>query len=361
MKICTVLGARPQFIKAGSISREIINRADNNLKVDEVIIHTGQHYDSNMSDIFFEEMHIPKPQYFLNIGGGNHGAMTGEMIKSIEAVLEKEKPDYVLVYGDTNSTLAGAIAASKLHIDIAHVESGLRSFNMKMPEEINRILTDRISKFLFCPTDRAKKNLDYEGFPYQGTNSIIIQSGDVMLDGALYYRDLAVVPKSLTYSDKFVLATIHRAENTNDVNRLKEIIKALRAISEMRQVILPLHPRTKTIIRNHNINIGNIDIIEPVGYLNMVWLIKESEVIITDSGGLQKEAYFFGKPAVTMRDETEWTELVDCGVNRLTGANSEAIITAFNEFVTGKDYLFEGRLYGNGNASKVIVDSLLKS
>ncbi len=319
MKILTILGARPQFIKAGSVSREI-TKHDN---ITEIVVHTGQHYDANMSDIFFEQMHIPKPDYFLGIGGKSHGAMTGQMIEKIEEIALKEIPDWIMVYGDTNSTLAGALVASKLHIKLAHVEAGLRSFNMDMPEEINRILTDRVSHLLFCPTDAAVKNLHREG--YANFDCDIVKSGDVMQDGAIFYKKLAVKP-GINVSDDFVLCTVHRAENTDNPVRLEAIFTALSEIGTEKQVILPLHPRTKKMIEGlAAIDTGRLTLIEPVGYLEMVWLIDHCDLVITDSGGLQKEAFFFKKACVTLRDETEWVELVDNGFNVLVGADKEKI------------------------------------
>lgn len=353
MKILTILGARPQFIKAGSISREI----EKHKNIQEVIVHTGQHYDANMSDIFFEEMKIPKPNYFLGIGGKSHGAMTGQMIEKIEEVALTEKPDWILVYGDTNSTLAGAIVASKLHIKLAHIEAGLRSFNMKMPEEVNRILTDRVSQILFCPTDVAIQNLKNEG--YENLDCKIIKSGDVMQDGAMFYKDLSVKP-DCQLSDKYVLSTIHRAENTDDINRLTSIIEALNEVNKTTQVILPLHPRTKNIIKENAINI-DFTIIEPVGYLEMIWLIDNCDLIMTDSGGLQKEAFFFAKPCITLRDETEWVELVHNGVNSLVGANKQNILKAYNNYEQLDMDKFNIDLYGTGSASKMIVDNLINA
>ncbi|WP_457561871.1 non-hydrolyzing UDP-N-acetylglucosamine 2-epimerase [Caminibacter pacificus] len=351
MKILTIIGARPQFIKAGAVSREIAKHKD----IKEVIVHTGQHYDSNMSDIFFEQMHIPKPDYYLGIGGKTHGAMTGQMIEKIEEVVFEEKPDVIMVYGDTNSTLAGAIVGSKLHIPIAHVEAGLRSFNMKMPEEINRILTDRVSKWLFCPTDTAVENLKKEGF--DSFDCKIIKSGDVMQDAAMFYKEYAKKPQNVKIEDKFILSTIHRAENTDDENRLKNIFEALETIAEEKQVILPLHPRTKKIIQNLGLKLKNITIIEPVGYLEMMWLLDNSDMVITDSGGLQKEAFFFKKPCITLRDETEWVELIENGFNVLAGADKNKILDIYKNFKFNDD--FEIDLYGNGKASERIIKELL--
>ncbi len=363
MKIVTILGARPQFIKAGSVSREIVKHKE----IEEVIVHTGQHYDANMSVVFFEEMQIPKPDYFLDINGLGHGAMTGQMLEKIEAVLLKEKPDWVMVYGDTNSTLAGALAAAKLHIKIAHVEAGLRSFNMKMPEEVNRILTDRVSSLLFCPTDMAVQNLKNEG--YGAFDYRIVKSGDVMWDGALFYRDMAVKPACEIWDD-FILCTIHRAENTDDEVRLRNIFEALETIAKEKQIILPLHPRTKKIIENLKLNTDKLTLIDPVGYLEMVWLIDHCELVMTDSGGLQKEAYFFEKPCITLRDETEWVELVENGFNILAGANKEKIVNTYKNhsslftsrlLVTSFRHTLHSslNLYGDGKASKKIVTELL--
>jgi len=351
MKILTILGARPQFIKAGTVSREIAKYTE----IEEVIVHTGQHYDANMSDVFFDEMQIPKPNYFLDINGLGHGAMTGYMLVKIEEVLLKEKPDYVMVYGDTNSTLAGALAAAKLHIKVVHVEAGLRSFNMKMPEEINRILTDRISNILFCPTQSAIDNLVSEG--YENMDIKIVKNGDVMQDGAIFYKDLALKP-NCKIEETYILATVHRAENTDDPNRLSDIFNALHEIAKETQVILPLHPRTKKIIESLELSVENLTIIEPVGYLEMVWLIDNCESVMTDSGGLQKEAFFFRKPCITLRDQTEWVELVNNGFNVLVGANKSKILFAYENNEFNKN--FDINLYGNGQASKKIVLELLK-
>lgn len=353
IKVVTVLGARPQFIKAGSVSRAI-SEYD---QIKEIIVHTGQHYDANMSDIFFDEMKIPKPDYFLGIGGKSHGAMTGQMIEEIEKVLIKEQPDWVLVYGDTNSTLAGAIAASKLHIKVAHVEAGLRSFNMNMPEEINRILTDRVSSILFCPTQTAINNLQCEGVNKWQTQ--VSFSGDVMQDGAIFYKRLSQKPESLDVTGNYILSTIHRAENTDSKERLTAIIESLNIIAEDCTVILPLHPRTKAKLASLNIELSlNIKVIEPVGYLNMVWLIDNCKLVMTDSGGLQKEAFFFAKPCITLRDETEWVELVNNGFNVLVGAEKSKICDAYQNFKFTSD--FDVNLYGNGDASNVIINELIK-
>lgn len=358
MKILTILGARPQFVKAGAVSREI-SKYEN---IKEVIVHTGQHYDKNMSDIFFEELKLPKPDYYLGIGGKSHGAMTGQMIEKIEEVALNEKPAWIVVYGDTNSTLAGAIVASKLHIKLAHIEAGLRSYNMNMPEEVNRVLTDRVSTLLFCPTDTAVKNLEKEGFPFKLTKDIeqkIVNVGDVMQDAAMFYKDLAKKP-DIEIEKDFILCTVHRAENTDNQERLKNIFEALNEIAKEKHIILPIHPRTKNILKNSKLNIQNLTLIEPVSYLEMIWLLENSDLVMTDSGGLQKEAYFFKKPCITLRDETEWVELVERGVNVLAGADKDKIIEVYknhSKFNTENSKL---DLYGNGKASEKIIKELLK-
>lgn len=350
MKLLTVIGARPQFIKAATVSRVIAERDD----VTEVLVHTGQHYDTSMSDVFFDELDIPKPDYHLGIGGGTHGAMTGRQIEAIEQILLKEKPDWVLVYGDTNSTLAGALAAAKLHIPIAHVEAGLRSFNRRMPEEINRILTDHASDLLFAPTETAIANLRNEGLP----DGRLHQVGDVMYDAALFYRDRARMPAwypDLGVADgEFVLATIHRAENTDDRMRLGGILEGLGQAS--RPVILPLHPRTRAKIDAFGLEIPlAVHCTSPVGYLEMVWLEMRCAIIATDSGGVQKEAYFHRKPCVTLREETEWVELVDGGWNNLAGANKYKI----SRFLACERFApYDHSLYGNGAAAEIVVERL---
>lgn len=353
MKIVTIVGARPQFVKAAVLSRQFLE----NSKIEEVIVHTGQHFDSNMSDVFFEEMNIPRPHYSLGINGLSHGAMTGQMLEKIEEVLLNEKPDWVLVYGDTNSTLAGSLAASKLNIKIAHVEAGLRSFNMRMPEEINRILTDRISTLLFCPTQNAIINLENEG--YNSLQVKTVYSGDIMEDAAYYYEARAQKPKEVPRNvSDFILVTIHRAENTDNPVRLKSIFNALKKIAQKTAVILPLHPRTKALIAKQKINTDNIHLIDPVGYLNMIWLIKKSRLIMTDSGGLQKEAFFFDKYCITLRDETEWLELVTNNFNVLAGCDENKILELFDQL---KERVFSNKinLYGGGNAAKIIIDNLI--
>jgi UDP-GlcNAc3NAcA epimerase len=348
MKLLTVVGARPQFIKAATVSRAIAARQD----ITEVIVHTGQHYDANMSDIFFDELSIPRPDHHLGIGGGSHGAMTGRQIEAIERVLLDEKPDMVLVYGDTNSTLAGALAAVKLHIPVAHVEAGLRSFNRRMPEEINRILTDHASDLLFAPTTTAMKNLSNEGLPSDRLHLV----GDVMYDACLFYGTQARKPAwfdplSISKGD-YVLATVHRAENTDDPARLAGILQGLAGAE--RPVILPVHPRTQKQIESLGLSTpANLHLVPPVGYLEMVWLEQNCALIATDSGGVQKEAYFHGKPCVTLRDETEWVELVELGANRLAGSNADMI----GELLRGAEIeRGSGGLYGDGNASQKIAE-----
>lgn len=351
MKLVTILGARPQFVKAATVSREL-----KKAEVQEVIVHTGQHFDHNMSQVFFDEMEIPQPDYNLEISGLNHGAMTGRMLEKIEEVLIEEKPDYVLVYGDTNSTLAGALAAVKLHIPVAHVEAGLRSFEMKMPEEVNRILTDRISSVLFCPTQAAIKNLQREG--YDDFSCKVILSGDVMFDAVRYYGSKIDTHATILQKEKlenipFILVTLHRAENTNDPKRLKEICEALNEISREVRIVLPLHPRTRAFLEKQNIQL-EATIIEPVGYFDMLALLRSCKMVMTDSGGLQKEAYFFEKFCITLRDQTEWVELIEAGVNALAGANKEVILSLFKENYNRSVRLKEG-LYGDGHAATVIA------
>jgi len=355
MKLITIIGARPQFIKAAAVSREIAKHKE----INEIIIHTGQHFNANMSEIFFKQMQIPKPNYNLEINSLTHGAMTGRMIERVEEVLLQEKPDWVLVYGDTNSTIAGSLAAKKLHIKVAHVEAGLRSFNRNMPEEINRILTDKISDILFCPTDTAVQNLQNEGI---GKNSLarIVKCGDVMQDAAIFYSDLAQKPE-MDLPEQFILATIHRAENTDDPKRLTSIFNALSKISNEIPIILPLHPRTKKIISNSQLTTKNSQLIfiEPIGYLEMIYLLKTCSLVMTDSGGLQKEAFFFEKPCVTLRDETEWVELVENSFNKVIGADEEKIISGYQEMIQIRNN-YDINLYGNGEASKKIITELLK-
>ena len=358
MKICTIVGARPQFVKAATVSRVIKNTSG----LEEVLVHTGQHYDKNMSDNFFDELDIPTPSYNLNIGSSTHGKQTGEMLIAIEAVLIKEKPDWVLVYGDTNSTLAGALAAAKLHIPIAHVEAGLRSFNRKMPEEINRIATDNLSTCLFAPTDTSYQRLLKEGVE----KNKVFNVGDVMYDAALFYNEKNANRKTTVDTLKltkrsYVLATIHRAENTDIEHRIRNICNALIELSQRCEVVLPLHPRTRQVLEKLdllNILRDRANIIEPVGYLDMLALEQHAKLIITDSGGVQKEAYFNQVPCVTLRDETEWVELVDAGWNRLCSPNEIFSLVDFLDDSKKLSCMSGLKLYGEGDAAQKIVDVL---
>ena len=356
MKLITIVGARPQFIKAAAISRAIHQSSN----ITEKIVHTGQHYDPNMSEIFFDEMDIPKPDYNLGVSNGGHGSMTGQMMINLEKIIQSERPDGVIVYGDTNSTLAGALVASKLHIPVIHIEAGLRSFNMSMPEEINRILCDRISTLLFCPTQTAINNLKNEG--YDNLDCKIFLSGDVMYDTIIYYssilKDKINLREKTNVKNNYILCTIHRAENTDDEYRLKQIFLALSIISDDIKVILPLHPRTKKLVQEYGIKYSdNLKIIDPVGYFDMLELLTNSSMVMTDSGGLQKEAFFMAKPCVTLRDQTEWVELLDFGYNTLSGANAEKIQ---HEYLKMKDVKIPDghQLYGSGDAAGQIVKDI---
>lgn len=357
MKTLTIVGARPQFVKAAALSREISERGN----ITDIIVHTGQHFDTNMSEVFFEEMEIPKPKHNLAINSLGHGAMTGRMLEEIEIIILEEKPDFVIVYGDTNSTLAGALAAKKLHIKVVHIESGLRSFNNKMPEEINRILTDRISDYLFCPTQTAVNNLDKEGF--NNYDCKVFNSGDIMLDTALFYSQKSVEKGKFdlkTLPQKYILNTLHRAENTDDKNILSNIVNALNYVHEnICPIVLALHPRTKAKLEEFKLNLDVIKI-KPVGYFDMINLIKNSELVMTDSGGLQKEAYFFEKPCLTLREQTEWIELTENKVNTLVGSDEEKIISETKKMLNSS-IEFSKKLYGNGSAAKKIVDFLIKN
>lgn len=354
MKIVTIVGARPQFIKAAVVSRAIKKEQS----IQEIIVHTGQHFDQNMSGVFFEQMHIPHYNYNLNISNLPHGAMTGRMLEEIEKVLLIENPDIVLVYGDTNSTLAGTLAAKKMHIKVAHVEAGLRSFNMAMPEEINRIITDRISDILFCPTESAVNNLKKEGFESLGCT--INQSGDVMLDAFLYYSSHAQKPE-ISIPDKFILCTIHRVESTENKDNLLQIFSALEAISNEVPIVLPLHPKTKAKLKEYQYKFdnSNLHIINPVSYFEMLYLLKQCQMVMTDSGGLQKESYFAQKKCLVLRKETEWIELVKSHAVTLAGISTNNILTGF-QHVNNSTVDFSKKLYGNGNAGTIIVEQLAK-
>ncbi|MCK4398728.1 MAG: UDP-N-acetylglucosamine 2-epimerase (non-hydrolyzing) [Methanophagales archaeon] len=347
MKIASVVGARPNFIKCAPLSREI--RKVHN----EIIIHTGQHYDYEMNKVFFDELKIPEPDYHLGVGSGNHGEQTGEMLKRTEKVLMNEEPDFVFAFGDTNSTLAGALAASKLHIKVGHIEAGLRSYDKSMPEEINRVLTDHCSDILFCPTETSVENLKREGV----TNGVYL-TGDVMVDAlkgnigiaekkATILNELDLKPKG------YCLATVHRAENTDDFNKLKSIVDAFCAIENL---VFPCHPRTEKYLKDYGLwdrLIEKVRVIKPVGYLDMLVLEKNAKKILTDSGGVQKEAYIFKVPCITLRDTTEWIETVEDGWNVLVGANKEKIVKMSNEFEPkGK----QRNVFGEGNASEKIAE-----
>ena len=359
MKIATVVGARPQFVKSSMVSKHF--RDMNN--VEEVIIHTGQHFGEKMSSVFFEQMEIPEPRYNLGINSLSHGAMTGRMLEKIESVILSEKPDWVLVYGDTNSTLAGGLSAVKLDVPLAHIEAGLRSFNMQMPEEINRILTDRVSTLLFCPTETSVRNLEKEDIGNNRGNKVVL-SGDVMYDAYLHFtgnaKRMSSIIQDLDLEDSpFLLCTIHRPENTNNQERLENILRALDSLSAKQKVVLPLHPRTKMAINKNKLT-TLCKIIPPVSFNDMIELVRNCSLVLTDSGGLQKEAYFSGKLCVILRDETEWVELVDAGACYIAGAKSSAILTLADD-LAGKKTDFSQNLYGNGEAGSIIVNELMRA
>lgn len=359
-KIITVVGARPQFIKAAALSR-VIHEIGSVNNFEEILVHTGQHFDANMSEVFFKEMRIPHPAYHLGIGGTSHGRMTGQMLEKLEELYLQLKPDAVLVYGDTNSTLAGALAASKLDIPVAHIEAGLRSYWKRMPEEQNRVLTDHLSTWLFCPTHTSVENLKKEGIE-EG----VYRVGDVMYDVNLFYREVIAEeenqgkkrPEGVKLSDSpFALMTVHRAENTDDVHRLRGILEGVGAIPM--PVVWPVHPRTSKILQERGISLpSNILSISPVGYLDMLALENRAQLILTDSGGVQKEAYFAGKPCITLRDQSEWVETVEDGWNILAGTNPERILQAYHQSITTHH---RPRIphYGDGHSAQKIVKILL--
>ncbi|MFO7598557.1 MAG: UDP-N-acetylglucosamine 2-epimerase (non-hydrolyzing) [Candidatus Desulfacyla sp.] len=355
MKIATVIGARPQFIKAAPLSRAIAehNRTNPGAAINEILVHTGQHYDDAMSAVFFRELEIPEPVYHLSIGSGLHGEQTGRMLAEIEKVLLDEKPDWVLVYGDTNSTLAGALVAAKLHIPIAHVEAGLRSFNRRMPEEINRVVADHLSRLLLCPSETARANLQAEGIT-QGVELV----GDVMADAVLFAKEKtsqSSILKDLELDPKrYLLATVHRAENTDDANRLTNILSAFSQIDET--IIFPVHPRTRKCLESACYQPpSNLKLLEPVGYFEMIALEQSACMILTDSGGMQKEAYWLEVPCITVRDETEWVETVETGWNVMTGADSQKILRAVRTFKPPVDH---PPLYGDGGTAHRIVRTM---
>ena len=358
-KIVTILGARPQFVKAAVLSR-IINKYG---EFEEIIVHTGQHFDANMSAIFFAEMGIPKPKYNFNINGLSHGVMTGEMFIELEKILANEKPDAVVIYGDTNSTLAGALAAKKMNIKVVHIEAGLRSFNMKMPEEINRVLTDRISDVLLCPTDTAIENLDKEGF--SNFESKIVKSGDIMKDAVEFYgqtsAEKSTIIKSLSLvKGEFILATIHRQENTDNLDKLKSIFEGLEQLNKYYKVMLPLHPRTRNVLEKHKLSY-DITTIPPIGYFDMLELLKHCKMVVTDSGGLQKEAFFNKKHCIIAREETEWIELVNNGFAKIVGSDSTKMLEAFNSYQNSTAD-FSKNLYGTNVGEKIYneIKNILK-
>ena len=358
MKIVTVVGARPQFVKAATFSRAVArHNAAGGEPVVERIVHTGQHYDANMSGVFFEELGIPEPAHHLGVGSGPHGRQTGLMLEAIEKVLVEERPDAILVYGDTNSTLAGALAAAKLHVPVAHVEAGLRSFNRRMPEEVNRVMADHLSALLFCPTAESVANLAREGIT-AGVHEI----GDVMYDSVLHYgRLVRANPRALASlglaAGAFALATVHRAENTDDPARLAAIFSAFGEIAARLPVVLALHPRTRHFLEAHAIAVpAGVRLVEPLPYLDMIELEFAARLVLTDSGGVQKEAFFAKVPCLTLREETEWVETVATGANRLCGASRERILAAFADFEAGRlapD--FSATPYGDGDSAGRIV------
>lgn len=359
MKIVTVVGARPQFVKAATVSAAIVAEKKRGAEVEEVLVHTGQHYDQNMSQVFFEQLEVPRPKYNLAVGSGSHGAMTGKMLGAVEQILLDEKPDWLLVYGDTNSTLAGALAAAKLHVPVCHVEAGLRSFDKRMPEEVNRILTDHVSKLLLCPTHTAVVNLKNEGVT-EGVHHV----GDVMYDAALMFAKVAqgsdVMARHGLTPKSFVLATVHRAENTDDPQRLQGILEALTAVASAQcPLLLPLHPRTRATLKNRGLEPllernRAVKIVEPVPFLDMIVLEQQAKLILTDSGGVQKEAYFHRVPCVTLRDETEWVETIEAGWNQLAGADPARINAAVAAARPGRSI----DEYGEGNAAGKVLELL---
>lgn len=364
MKVLTVVGARPQFVKAAVVSHAFArwSQAHPQRAVEELIVHTGQHFDQNMSEVFFREMNIPPPSHHLGIGGGSHGAMTGRMIEAIEQTILDEKPDWLLVYGDTNSTLAGAVAAAKLHLPIAHVEAGLRSFNRRMPEEINRVLTDHAADLLFAPTELAVRNLRQEGIPEERIRLV----GDVMFDAALYYGNRAeqssqVLRELELERGGFILATVHRAENTDDANRLEAIVEGLGEIAADIPVVLPVHPRTRAAAERHGITLaGDLRLTDPLGYLDMLMLERNARLIVTDSGGVQKEAFFQGVGCATLRDESEWVELIDLGWNRLVPPTSAVDVAAGIRHALDTPAGRQAIPYGRGDAADRIAAALVQ-
>jgi UDP-GlcNAc3NAcA epimerase len=379
IKIITIIGARPQIIKAAALSRAIRNHFQESIT--EIIVHTGQHYDTNMSAVFFEELNIPQPNYNLNVGSGNHGKQTAKMIEGIEEILVIEKPNAIVLYGDTNSTLAGAIAASKIHIEVIHIEAGLRSFNKQMPEEINRIMCDHVSTLLFSPTQSGYQNLIKEGFntetsaPFHIDNPKIYHSGDVMYDNSLHFMEIAnkneiILNSNQLEKNNFILATIHRNNNTDEPERLNAIFSALNKITEQHHIdiVLPLHPRTNHLLKSNlndslyekTLSNKRIKIIEPVSFIEMIVLESNCKLVVTDSGGLQKEAFYFKKPCVILRKETEWVEIVECGAAILVDANETAVLNAYHLLNSNNNLLYPP-LFGNGKAAEFICEEIVKN
>ena len=384
MKLVTIIGARPQIIKAAALSRAIRNHYSD--QIQEIIVHTGQHYDDNMSQVFFDELQIPRPDYNLHVGSASHGVQTARMTEGIEALLLKEQPDFIVLYGDTNSTLAGAVAAAKIHVPIVHIEAGLRSFNKSMPEEINRIVCDHCSTLLFTPTKAGLENLKREGFsideggPSTGSttaiptidNPKVYHCGDIMYDNSLYFADIAEektdIIKRLALSDKpYILATIHRDSNTDHPERLSAIFKSIIKLSEECQVVLPLHPRTAKLLKTNldeNLqkqifNCQNIKLIPPVSFLEMIALERHAQLIMTDSGGVQKEAYFFKKPGIILRPETEWVEIVETGNAILADADEMRIMQAWQHFKDNPPTAFP-EIFGDGHAAEFMLEKILQ-
>mgnify|MGYP002626020435 CR=1 FL=1 len=374
MKIVTIIGARPQIIKAAALSRAVKNHFND--QIQEVIVHTGQHYDNNMSQVFFDELGIPRPDYNLHVGSASHGVQTAKMIEGIEKTLANEQPDFLVLYGDTNSTLAGAVAASKAHVPIAHIEAGLRSFNKSMPEEINRIVCDHCSTLLFTPTLTGLNNLVNEGFktdnegPYTIDNPKVYHCGDIMYDNSMYFSSIADQKTNLIQrlgldDAPFTLCTLHRDNNTDHAERLSAILSALLELSVTTPIVLPLHPRTKKMIQQlpNQTLVGklhcdkNIHLIEPVSFLEMVALEKNASLVLTDSGGVQKESYFFKKPCVILRPETEWVEVVETKAATLVDADKEAILNSSQQYLQNPPSNYPN-LFGDGHASEFILDKM---
>ena len=385
MKLVTIIGARPQIIKAAALSRAIKNHFSD--RIQEVIVHTGQHYDDNMSQVFFDELQIPRPDYNLHVGSASHGVQTARMTEGIEALLIKEQPDFIVLYGDTNSTLAGAIAAAKIHVPIVHIEAGLRSFNKSMPEEINRIVCDHCSTLLFTPTKAGLENLKREGFPVEesgpstgsGTavptidNPKVYHCGDIMYDNSLHFADIAeektdIIQRLELAGKPFILATIHRDTNTDYPERLSAIFRSIIRLSEECQVVLPLHPRTAKLVKTNLdenlqkqiLNCQNIKLIPPVSFLEMIALERHAQLIMTDSGGVQKEAYFFKKPCIILRPETEWVEIVETGNAILADADERSIMQSWQHFKGNSSTMFP-EIFGDGHAAEFMLDKIISS